>query len=159
MLREQNLRAAFVFNFARFVDWPQYALPDTGSLRLGVFASGGLPASFAALDGRRVRGHVVRVVPLGPADDPAGCHLLYCNDASATQLAALLAGSRGHPVLTVGEGERFSAGGGMIELLTRDNRLRFRIRPDAARGAGLRISAALLQLADEVLDQPREVPR
>ncbi len=49
--------------------------------------------------------------------------------------------------------------GGMIELLTRDNRLRFRIRPGAARAVGLRVGASLLQLADEVLDQPREVPR
>lgn len=157
--RELNLRAAFVFNFARFVEWPREALPDTGSLRLGVFASDEIPAPFATLRGRLVRGHVVRVVPLGPADDPSNCHLLYCNDATAAQITALLAGIRGHPVLTVGEGRDFMDRGGMIELLTRDNRLRFRIRPDAARAVGLRVGAPLLQLADEVLDQPREVSR
>lgn len=155
--RELNLRAAFVFNFARFVEWPREALPDTGSLRLGVFAPDRIPAPFAALQGRLVRGHVVRVVPLGPDDDPSDCHLLYCNDATATQLAVLLGGIRGRPVLAVGEGTDFMDSGGMIELLTRDNRLRFRIRPDAARAVGLRVGASLLQLADEVLDQPREV--
>jgi hypothetical protein len=157
--RELNLRAAFVFNFARFVEWPREALPDTASLRLGVFAPDQVPAPFAALRGRLVRGHTVRVVPLGPADDPSDCHLIYCNDAAAAQLTALLAGARGHPVLTVGESRDFMDRGGMIELLTRDNRLRFRIRPDAARAVGLRVGASLLQLADEVLDQPREVSR
>lgn len=157
--RELNLRAAFVFNFARFVEWPGAALLDTASLRLGVFAPAAIPAPFAALAGRRVRGHVVRVVPLRPADDPADCHLVYCGDATSAQQAALLAGARGHPILTVGEGRGFMESGGMIELLTRDNRLRFRIRPDAARDAGLRIGAPLLQLADEVLDRPPEVSR
>ncbi len=157
--RELNLRAAFVFNFARFVEWPREALPDTASLRLGVFTPDKVPAAFVALQGRLVRGHVVRIVPLGPVDDPSDCHLLYCHDASAAQLTALLAGTRGHPVLTVGEGRNFTDCGGMIELLTRDNRLRFRILPDAARAVGLRVGAPLLQLADEVLAQPREVSR
>lgn len=158
-VRELSLRAAFVFNFARFVEWPREALPDTASLRLGVFAPDEVPAPFAALRGRLVRGHVVRVVPLGSTDDPADCHLLYCGNATATQLSGLLAGVREHPVLTVGEGRDFVDSGGMIELLTRDNRLRFRIRPDIARAAGLRIGAPLLQLADEVLAQPREASR
>jgi hypothetical protein len=157
--RELNLRAAFVFNFARFVEWPRAALSDTASLRLGVFAPDKVPAPFAALQGRLVRGHVVRIVPLGPADDPSDCHLLYCGDATAAQLTALLAGIRGHPVLIVGDGRDFLDNGGMIELLTRDNRLRFRIRPYAARAVGLRVGASLLQLADEVLDQPPEVSR
>lgn len=157
--RELNLRAAFVFNFARFVDWPREALPDTASLRLGVFAPDKVPAPFAALQGRLVRGHVVRIVPLGPTDDPSDCHLLYCSETTATQLTALLANTRGHPILTVGEGRDFMDRGGMIELLTRDNRLRFRIRPDTARAVGLRVGASLLQLADEVLDQPPEVSR
>lgn len=157
--RELNLRAAFVFNFARFVEWPREALPDTAGLRIGVFAPDKLPAPFATLQGRLVRGHVVRIVPLGPADNPSNCHLLFCNEATAAQLTALLASARGHPVLTVGEGRDFMDRGGMIELLTRDNRLRFRIRPDAARAVGLRVGASLLQLADEVLDQPREVSR
>lgn len=157
--RELNLRAAFVFNFARFVEWPREALPDTASLRIGVFAPDELPAPFATLQGRLVRGHVVRIVPLGPADNPSNCHLLFCNEATAAQLTALLASARGHPVLTVGEGRDFMDRGGMIELLTRDNRLRFRIRPDAARAVGLKVGASLLQLADEVLDQPREVSR
>jgi len=157
--RELNLRAAFVFNFARFVEWPREVLPDTASLRLGVFAPDKLPAPFAALHGRRVRGRVVRIVPLGPADDSSDCHLLYCNEATAAQLTALLANARGHPVLTVGEGRDFMERGGMIELLTRDNRLRFRICPDAARAVGLRVGAPLLQLADEVRDRPREVSR
>ncbi|MHB8077923.1 MAG: YfiR family protein [Candidatus Krumholzibacteriia bacterium] len=158
-VRELTLRAAFVFNFARFVEWPREALPDTASLRLGVFAPDAVPPPFAALAGRRVRGHLVRVLPLRPADDPSGCHLIYCNDATPAQQSALLAGARGHPVLTVGEGRGFMDGGGMIELLTRDNRLRFRIRPDAVRGVGLRVGASLLQLADEVLDRPREGSR
>ncbi len=93
--RELNLRAAFVFNFARFVEWPREALPDTASLRLGVFAPDKVPAPFAALQGRRVRGHVVHIVPLGPADDPSNCHLLYCNEATSAQLTALLACTRG----------------------------------------------------------------
>lgn len=158
-VRELNLRAAFIFNFARFVEWPREALADTASLRLAVFTADTIPAPFAALRGRQVRGHVVRVVPLGPADDPAACHLLYCSDATEPQLAALLAGARGHPVLTVGEGRGFTDNDGMIELVTRDDRLRFRIRPDAARAVGLRIAAPLLQLADEVLDRSREASR
>jgi hypothetical protein len=76
-----------------------------------------------------------------------GCHVLYIADTDPARITATLDELRNAPILTVGDGDQFARGGGMIGLFIEDGRMRFAINTDAAQRAGLRFSSRLLSLA------------
>lgn len=141
------LRAAFLLNFAKFVEWP-LDQPENGPLCLCVLDDVAVEESLAQLmDGAPVSG---RGVTLSRSVHPRalrGCHVLYVGDGDAERIAATLDELKHAPVLTVGDSEAFARGGGMIGLFVEDGRMRFAINPDAAHRAGLRLSSRLLSLA------------
>lgn len=146
---EAGLKAAFLFNFFRFVEWPEAALPPGGTLQLCMLDRSSLEASaFDAMNGRSVNGHPLQVRWLPGSGDLSGCHMAYAGEGAARALLAARVASQ--PVLLVSDAEGFAAQGGGIGLLARDGRLRFEINLDAARRANLRVSAQLLKLAVSV---------
>jgi hypothetical protein len=141
------LRAAFLYNFAKFAEWPvehdasrplTLCVQDDGATEIALRDL----ASRGPINGRRVE---IARRAAGPA--LRSCHLLYVGDESPTRVAAVLDSARGAPVLTVGTGETFVLAGGMVGLFVEDGRMRFVIDPDAAHRAGIRLSSRLLQLA------------
>lgn len=142
---EAEVKAAFVFNVAKFAEWPADALPNGARLRVCAPGSqGGLGAALAALDGRVVGGHAVEVV--GGASAQA-CHILVAlGDApDARRAPAATAGT-----LTIGDGLEFIDGGGMIGVGIVDNRVQFAVNLPAVRRAGIRLPAQFLKLAKRV---------
>ena len=147
---EYDVRAAFVLNFARYVEWP----PDerTPPLQICLLASNPFGNRLeAVVSGEQWNGGAisVRVVPeIGAA---GACHLLYVPEADSTRFAQGLSAIAGLPVLTVGEEREFLAHGGMIRLFLENNRVRFSVNQKAADAAGLHVSSRLLRLAREVI--------
>ena len=154
---EFQVKAAFLYNFAKFARWPPEAFTDPDA-----------PFVFCVLDdeplaqaldqavlGKTVEGRGFRVRRLTGADEAGSCQILHLGAVELPRLAGLLKTVRGEPVLTVGETPGFASQGGIINFIIRDNRLRFEINPDAAERAGLRISSKLLQLASIVRDEAR----
>jgi hypothetical protein len=149
--REDQLKAGYIFNFAKFVEWPSLAATDT----LTICFLGGLgirDAFVASSDGKQVGTHPVVARVVGAKSAP-GCQLLFVA-ADSPAPSELLNGSSG-AVLSVGEERDFTHKGGVIGLFTEDNRLRFNINLDNARRAGLKISSSLLQLASRVEETSR----
>lgn len=143
---EQQLKAAFLYSFAKFVEWPGEAgLAPSETFDLCISGSEQYAVAHDYLAGKSVRGRPVEVRPVRGAADAAGCKMLFVS-AGADPLQGALAGVRG-PVLTVGESGNFIPSGGMINLVRADNRLRFEIARDAGERAGLRFSSQLLKLA------------
>ena len=144
---ENALKAAFVYNFAKFTDWPEEVWNRATHLR--VCASAGNDAfakAVAGLDTKpAVRGKPVEVRMLTRPEDAAGCQILVLTGREG--LAPWLRGVRNAPVLTVGEAEGFAAAGGVIGLFTEGDKLRFEINQDAAQRAGLKLSSQVLKLA------------
>lgn len=142
---ELQVRAAFLFNFAKFVDWPTAGRP------LVICIAG--DAALATVAEQTVRGRQVDARPVEvrsfaatrPAD---GCDLLYLAGLSADDAAALLSRVRG-AVLTVGETARFLRDGGMVRVFIEDNRMRFQVNLRQTEAAGLKISSQLLSLASQ----------
>jgi len=148
---EYELKAAFLYNFARFVEWPDAALPAGARLTICVLGSDPFgPVLEETIADKQVaeRGLVVR--RLAPGEGPGGCHILFVSAAEEAAFARVVPALAPLRVLTVGEAEDFAERGGMIQLVTRDRKIRFRINVDAADAAGLRISSQLLRLADVV---------
>ena len=152
---EHEVKAAFLFNFAKFVEWPPDGTREPGD---GFTICVADDEAFAevldrAVTGKTVEGRVLTVRRLQPADDVRSCRILYTGSADSPRLASLLKSLRSAAVLTVGAAPGFTRRGGIINFILEDNRVRFEINPDAAGRAGLRISSKLLQLATIVRDE------
>jgi hypothetical protein len=141
------LKAAFLFNFAKFVEWPTESSP-AGPLGVCVLDDAAVEDSLAQLiNGGPATGRSVTLVK-GPHNRTLRtCHVLYVGNPDPARIAVTLDDVKSAPVLTVGDGDQFARGGGMIGLFIEDGRMRFAINPDAAQRAGLKLSSRLLSLA------------
>lgn len=152
---EDEVKAAFLFNFARFVDWPAQAFraPDA-PLVVGVLGSGEFAATLERVTGgKEVQGRPFRVTALGAAD-PCGCHILFLTHEAAALMPQAAAANRDAPVLLVGESESQARRGAVINFYLDENRVRFEVNIGAAGRARLTISSRLLSLARIVEDGP-----
>jgi hypothetical protein len=151
-LTEYEVKAAFLFNFAKFVEWPPRAFPEASSpIIFGILGDdpfgAGLPA---ALERETVKGRSIRIEHYQPGDNFAGCHLLFVSRSAAGQAKEILDRTKGSNVLTVSETETFVAEGGMINFVLVDKSVRFDINPKAVANAGLKVSSKLLAVAHAV---------
>lgn len=150
---EYRVKAAFLFNFAKFVEWPADALPEKVPLRVAIWAPGGpFEAMADALAGKEIAGHTLAVLPY----DPQGArpHILFVHTEAEPLPADLLPDLAAAHVLLIGESPGFAARYGIIGLVPRGDSLRFQINLAAARRAGLNLSGQLARLAEIVPDQP-----
>jgi hypothetical protein len=148
-LSEYRLKAAFLFNFAKFVEWPQQAFAEPKSpIVIGVLGDNPFGTDLEETVRNKLIGARPVVVKEFQATDPAtNCHILFISNSEKKRLPEILAPLRGHSVLTVGDTERFIEAGGMINLVPEGNKIRFQINDETARSAKLRISSKLLSLA------------
>jgi hypothetical protein len=145
--REDELKAAYLFNFTKLVEWPATTRADT--LTVCFVGASSVSEAFArTVGGKQVgaRQLVVKAAPAG-GNAAAGCNVIYFEGSLATRVAALESSSM---ALTVSDAHDFAVSGGIIELFAEGNRLRFNINLQRAQHAGLRISSSLLQLAVRV---------
>jgi hypothetical protein len=147
------LTAAFLYNFAKFTEWPVENLPAGGTLVLCALDD---PAVARALDqaasGQRIGEHPV-VVRQGKAEGPIdACHVLYIGRTDARRTSLLLDAVKGQPVLTVGVLPAFTKIGGTVRLFVEDGRMRFAVNLESAQRVSLRLSSGMLRLARIVKD-------
>lgn len=147
--REQLVKAAMLYNFARYVTWPDEAFAsDPGRIVFCMFGPDGFGPYMRAISGKTVDGRIVEVIDLGRKGEGAGgCNLLYVGQAEVSAVRTLLIGLDARPVLTVSEHPGFSDKGGMVALFKREGRLRFHINFELAHAAGLRVSSYLMDLS------------
>jgi YfiR/HmsC-like len=146
--REDQLRAGYLLNFAKFVEWP--AAKSSDPFTVCFIGASGIRDSFASgASGKQIGTRPIVIRTLEGRAPLAGCQMVYIE---ANQLASqkILPGDASAAMLTVSDGPDFIHVGGIIELFTESNRLRFSINLDNARRAGLRVSSSLLQLASKV---------
>jgi hypothetical protein len=153
---EYELKAAFLFNFAKFVEWPPSAFTNPQSAFL-VCVFGPDPFGGAlddALLRHSVQGHPVALLRMKRTADMVGCQILFIPASERNRLSEVIAKLRGQSVLVIGENENFATSGGVIQFVLEQNRIRFLINTDAADRSGLKFSSKLLALATIVRDAP-----
>ena len=152
---EYQVKAAFLFHFGQFVDWPAQTFQDAGApltyCMLGKDPFHG--ALEASLNGKSIGPHPLRIRHLKQAQETAGCQVLFLG-LEEKFIGETLERLQGLPVLTVGESPQFAQQGGMIGFSLQDNKVRFEINLGAAQQAGLKISSRLLTLAKTVIVAP-----
>jgi hypothetical protein len=152
--KEYRLKVAFLFNFARFTNWPDDSEGNSpGPLKFCVLGADPLGAALDNLQSRTVRDRPIKVARFsydGSANlaDLNSCHLLFISSLDKKQFHQIEHTLNGSPVLTITDQDQQ----GMIDLIIKDNMVRFVIDRNKAEKAKIRISSHLLKLAMEVLE-------
>lgn len=148
---EYQVKAAYLFNFAKFVEWPAAAFRSTDApLALCVAGRDPFGSALAAYEGRLVQGREVRVRRGVAAGDVRSCNILFVSDSEERRLPPILAQTAGFPVLTVSDLDGFVDAGGVIGLVEADSRVQFEVNLASAARAQLKLSTQLLRLARRV---------
>jgi len=150
-MSESQVKALFLYNFAKYVDWPATAFKTPDSpIVIGLYGDAALQSDLEAIvAGKTVDGHPIVIERIKHAADPGPCHILFIK-TSAALTPEVLQKLKTLPVLTVGESEDFIANGGMINFVKKENKMRLVINLAAAQACNLRISSKLLGVADVV---------
>ena len=150
-----EVKAAYLFNFAKFVEWAPDAFPSPHSpfvvCVLGPDPFGNILDD--ALQGKTVGDRAFTVERLKDKSDVRHCQMVFVGYFESAHLAEILEGLRGAHVLLAGESNKFAVSGGTIEFTLEDNHVHFTINTDAANRSGLKFSSKLLALARIVHDQ------
>ncbi|HEX9941487.1 MAG TPA: YfiR family protein [Thermoanaerobaculia bacterium] len=156
---EYDVKAAFLYNFTKFVEWPPSAFIDDGSsLKLCVLGEDPFGKSLQTVAGEEVAGRKLTVLAKGTLPDPAICQILFISRSERERLSEILSGVRGRPVLTVSDTKGFLDQGGIINFTLEGTKVRFEINQESAERSGLKISSKLLRLATRVVPGPRPGP-
>ena len=151
---EDQVKAAYVYNFAKFVEWPlrDFVTPNA-PLRVCVLDDPSFQSELIRIvKDKSVAGHPVMVVPVDEADQSRDCHILFIGSSQQRQLRHILEDLRENNVLTVGESRGFMQAGGIINFVLQDDRVQFEVNHKAAKQAGLDVSSRLLAVAKIVVE-------
>jgi len=148
--REYQLKAAFLYSFTKFVNWPAARFADENSpIVIGVLERNPFGDELEKIvKGRRVNGRAILVKLINTADEVSAVHLLFV--PTGKEITVPAAAWRNASVVAVGESERFAALRGTITFVLEGTKVRFAINLESAEQSGLTISAELLKLAVDV---------
>jgi YfiR/HmsC-like len=148
-LTEYEIKAGFLFNFTKFVEWPSGSFVNAGApIILGIVGEspfGNL--LIEAVAGKSVNGRLVQVRQMGENQNLQSCQILFVAPKDKRHAAKILEKLKGASVLTVGEGSSFSQSGGMIAFLVEGNKVRLEIDLQSVADAHLKISAKVIAVA------------
>jgi hypothetical protein len=152
---EYQVKAAFVFNFAKFVEWPSDTFKsENASIIICVF---GHDSFGSALDeiirGQAINNRAVAARRISELPDLKSCQLVFVSSVEDKHLPEILGSLKGMSALVIGQGEGFAERGGGIQFFLEANKLRFAVNVDAIHRARLTVSSKLLALAKIVHDQ------
>ena len=148
---EVSLKGAFIFNFARFTEWPAESLPSSTPVSACVVGDRGVGAALKrAVANQKLNGRPIVVSVLESHEKPSACHFLYVSGVTRARMAEIVYDVHESPVLTVSDDETFIKLGGIVQVFVESGKMRFRINPKSAKRAHLQLSSSLLALADLV---------
>ncbi len=150
-----QVKAAFIYNLASFVTWPDDTDPAAGPFVIAVLGDDEIAKNLEILtEGERIQGRPVAIRPLRSPADIGACRILFVGAAVAGNTPQILQSLGGRNVLTVGDSEAFGRGRGMVNLVQRGRRIHLQINIRAARAAGLHFNSKLLKIARIIRSEP-----
>lgn len=150
--KERQLKAAFLFNFSQFVEWPSAAFSDSQSpLVIGILGDDPFGSSLDQLvSNEKVNNRPLLIQRYKSVSDIKSCHILFITISNKDELEETFGKLKGRNILTVGDTRNFIRQGGMIRFLTENDKIKFQINVETARAEGITISSKLLRLAEIV---------
>ncbi len=148
--REYQIKAAFLFNFTQFVEWPATSFStDKDPFIIGILGDTPFGSYLEELvSGEKVNGHRIVVQYFRDLEEIKICHILFINLSQTTRLEQVVAGLKGRTILTVSDMAGFLQAGGILRFFTKNNKILIQINPEAGKKANLVISSKLLRLSE-----------
>lgn len=152
---EYQVKAAFVFNFAKFVEWPQAESTNgTAPIVVGILGEDPFGAELDRIvNDRQVNGRPLRLKRFVSLSEVNDCHMLFISSSEKQRLQTIFDSLQSKGILTIGDSENFAKEGGMINFVLEKGKVRFQINIDAAERAGIKLSSQLLKLAHIVKEK------
>jgi hypothetical protein len=145
---EHQVKAAFIYNFARFIEWPPDARKDDDTFVVSVLGRDPIAEVIVdTLRAKKIDGKTVVVRRIVRPEEVGSSQIVFICDSEQSRLSSILKGLEAAPVLTVGETDQFAERGGVIRFRVDRDQVRFDINVTAAERARLKISSELLKLA------------
>lgn len=150
---EYQVKAAFLFNFAKFVEWPSSSFSDASApLQICVFGQDPFGEALRNITNEKtVNGRKFEIRQVSDLRDARSCHILFVASSGKIPAKQIVEALRGASVLTVGDTKGFAEQGGMINFVLENDRVQFEVSRKAAEEAGLKISSKLLSVAKLVI--------
>jgi hypothetical protein len=151
--KEYQVKAVFLYNFAHFTEWPTGVLGEANSpLVIGILGDDPFSSNLDEIvRGEKVNNHPLVVQHYQQVEDIKACHVLFVSRSETKHLERIFTTLKSRSILTVGDADGFAKRGGMIRLVTENNKIRFRVNLEAAKAANVTISSKLLRAAEIVL--------
>jgi hypothetical protein len=146
---EYQVKAAYLFNFLKFVEWPDDAFADSlAPMVIGIVGDDPFGSALPqVVIGKTVQGRDLVIRKYHPGENLRGASILFISASEKKRLPQILASLHGSSALTVADMDGFLDEGGMIQFLSENDRVRFAINVDATSRARLKVSSKLLSLA------------
>ena len=145
---ESQLKAAFLVNFLKYVEWPA---SSAATVTICLFGRDTLGPYLSHFEGRTVGGRELHIRRINSPDQVAECQLLFIPDMEEARFGAVLRWFEHQPALTVSDADVFARQGGAISLVRSEGRLQFDINMDALNRAGLKPHSQMMRLARQVI--------
>lgn len=157
---EYQTKAAQIYSFTKFIDWPAKKFSSSGSpFIIGVYGSDDITDFLReSFQSRRIKDRPIEIRQLTNKAELVGCHLVFVSRSLRERLSSILSEMRHENILSVGEADNFLKSGGVINFLNVDGDIRFQINPDAANRERLKVSSKLLQISYPTNGAPRLPP-
>ena len=151
---EYQVKASFLYNFAKFVEWPPSAFPDANTpIAICIFGDDPFGTTLDDLiRGKTIDSRTLAIRRIHKPEDSKGCQVLFVSLSEDKRLSEIFASLKDSSVLTIGDTDEFADRGGAIQFLLEDAKVHFSINVDAIQRAHLTVSAKLLALAKIVHD-------
>ena len=146
---EYQLKAVFLYNFTRFVDWPLHSFSNSNSpFVIGIVGNDPFGSNLEeAIRGESVGSHTMIIQHYSEITESTNCHLLFINSKDPDEIRGILEAVKGKNILTVNEYSKFPQLGGMVQFINENNKIKLVINNNAVKVTQLQISSKLLSVA------------
>lgn len=172
--REYQVKAAFIYNFIKFVDWPKEKAADSNEpIIIGIIGKSPFGNAFETVKGKKIKNKKLAIKQYPGLerykakhkdeykdeykdkyqDALKKCHILFICSSEKNHLKEIINFIKDSSVLTIGEMDGFLEGGGIIKFMMEEEKVRFEINTTAAKRAKLKIRSQLLRLAKRVVEE------
>lgn len=148
---ESQLKAAYLVNFLKYVEWPG----TRSTISICLFGRENLGPYLASYEGRLIAGRELRIRKVSSLDQLSDCQALFIPDTEEARIGAVLRWVDRQPILTVSDVETFVRDGGAIALIRNEGRLQFDVNAETISRANLKASSQMLRLARQVTGAAR----
>jgi hypothetical protein len=146
---EYQLKAAFLYNFAKFIDWPPEALADAKApFVIGILGDNPFGNDLEhVIAGKKINDRSILVQAFHTVAEAGHCQILFICSSEKKHFSEIIQSLQHSPILTISESDQFIESGGMVNFVQEAGKIRFQINDEAAKAARLKISSKLLSLA------------